>query len=253
MNKAMMAVFAIVGMVAIAPCAIAQNNTRNIVIVLPHSCVMAWLVPPHRRGVSRSSRRAGRDAVAAFGGPDVHPSRRPKVREPDGRFRHGLLGGSAVSPCQRPGADRGHQRRVKDPPQDSHSKPKTPRAGRRRFGGLAVQDFRTSSAPRGAEVRGSVATPVSRAPSWGEGLGRTIWNTGAPISGLPEIGYPHLPDRLKPIWLRRRKNTGDDAWLFENLCQARANESFASRSVNSLPSPLVGEGVRAEAKPSEGR
>ena len=94
---------------------------------------MARRIPPQRRGVSRSSRRAGRGAVAAFGVPDVHPSRRPKVREPDGRFRHGLLGGSAVSPCQRPGADRGHQRRVKGPPQDSHSKPKTPRAGRRRF------------------------------------------------------------------------------------------------------------------------
>ena len=42
-------------------------------------------------------------------------------------------------------------------------------------------------------------------------LGGTEKGTGAPISGLPEIGYPHLPDRLMPIWLRRHKNTGSGA------------------------------------------
>jgi hypothetical protein len=79
-------------------------------------------------------------------------------------------------------------------------------------------------ADRKARVRlrtvygGSIARPAkgaSQAPSASrrsipslEGRKR---GTGAPISGLPEIGYLHLPDRLKPIWLRRQKNTGDDA------------------------------------------
>jgi hypothetical protein len=65
------------------------------------------------------------------------------------------------------------------------------------------------------EMDASFGAPL---PHFGEGNKKT----GVPISGLPEIGYPHLPDRLKPIGLRRPKNTGCGAMRIARRAQVRA-------------------------------
>jgi hypothetical protein len=135
----------------------------NKIIFPPHSPVITELSCLIERGVSRSLRRAERGAVAVFGVQRRTPCRSgPRCEIPADEFRHGFLGGSAVTPCQRPGADRGHQRWIKGPPQDAHSKPQTPRAGRRRTSGLAALN---SGIPRRRKVSRSAGLLRPRYPA----------------------------------------------------------------------------------------
>ena len=108
----------------------------------------------------------------------------------------------------------------------------TPRAGRRRFGGLAVGSAafaircrarliragpvrgRVALVPRGAKVRGSLATSASRAPSDSSGATRKRWEgrrPPAPVAKNPgqrSVGYflrPPLPGGGTPAGAKRRR------------------------------------------------
>jgi hypothetical protein len=73
-------------------------------------------------------------------------------------------------------------------------------------------------------------------------------NTGAPISGLPEIGKFGFPDRLKPIWVRRRKNTGRGALLICCLEIESEKKRNVSRELTSPSSLRGGWRARRSAK-----
>jgi hypothetical protein len=111
--------------------------------------------------------------VAAQGCQDEHPiARRPKLCAPGDRGRTPLWWIKMVF----------HQ--------GSHrASLQTPRAGRRRSGGLAVYRTADASASRDAEVRGSVRTPASRAP----------------------LDFPSARLRIKPRTQTRREIAG--GWL----------------------------------------
>jgi hypothetical protein len=75
--------------------------------------------------------------------------------------RHGLLGGSPVTPCQRTGADRGHKRRIVGPPQGSRSRPANTARGApkvRRTCGL-FPDCLGAARGRGPRVRMDPGVP----------------------------------------------------------------------------------------------
>src|SRR6185503_18007281 len=92
-------------------------------------------------------------------------------------------------PCVPAGRAGPHQRWIAmvTPPGAARSKPTTPRAGRRRDGGLAVIRQCSASASRDAEVRGSVGPPASRATLTGAHARRR--SPRAKPSGRRSVGF----------------------------------------------------------------
>ena len=123
-------------------------------------------IPSQPRALQRRKRGAG--AVAGSPGcQDVHPLPAAQAASVPARQVRvtGPSKASAVTPCQRPGA----RQRPKavgsklSPPGVMRSKPQTPRAGRRREGGLA--DLKTTGSPRCREMSRPVGPPDPRRPA----------------------------------------------------------------------------------------
>jgi len=114
------------------------DRGRNMNIFLDYipSCAIVFAIPPHPRGVTRTSRDAGRGAVAVRGAQRRTPgARRPKSRDPDDSSPSSL--GIVVAKAERMPHPQGHgqspQRWLASvrPPGAARSKPLTPRAERR--------------------------------------------------------------------------------------------------------------------------